>query len=469
MVNPLIRQTVMTAAAFVAMHATACEPIAKPGGLPRLEVSDNRRFLVDDHGHPFFWLGDTAWELFHRLDREEARRYLATRAAQGFNVVQAVVLAELDGLTTPDPYGNTPLEDGDPTRPNGDYFRHVDAVIAEANSAGLYVGLLPTWGRYWQGSQSIFTPENAEAYGHWLGSRYRDAGVIWILGGDRVVETEHERAILEAMAKGLRGGDGGRHLITFHPRGGRSSSEPFHGAPWLDFNMLQSGHSADNTNYTMIEADYARQPTKPCIDGEPAYEYPPDAMPAKRPVGAVQVRRNAYWSVFAGGFGHTYGTHPVWQMYAPPRTPLWDVKTAWSDALDLPGAIQLVHLKRLMLSRPFLDRIPDQSLVQDGQGESIRRVQGTRDGHPGRDDASFLMLYLPDEGTVRVATGRLAAETIRGWWFDPVEGTARPLGEMTNEPALVFETPRRKSGRDWVLVLDDAARNYPPPGGGSGP
>jgi hypothetical protein len=103
--------------------------------------------------------------------------------------------------------------------------------------------------------------------------------------------------------------------MTFHPGGGQTSSTWFHQADWLDFNMLQSGHSAQSTNYVPVERDYALAPPKPTLDGEPAYEYPPDAMPAKRPVGALQVRRNAYWAIFAGAFGHTYGTHPIWQMY----------------------------------------------------------------------------------------------------------------------------------------------------------
>src|SRR3954453_9780780 len=77
-------------------------------GLPRLKVSENRRFLVKEDGSPFFYLGDTAWELFHRLDRPEAARYLADRAAKGFTVIQAVVLAELDGLHAPNAYGHTP-------------------------------------------------------------------------------------------------------------------------------------------------------------------------------------------------------------------------------------------------------------------------------------------------------------------------------------------------------------------------
>ena len=91
-----------------------------------LKVSDNRRFLVYDDGKPFFYLGDTAWALFQRLDREEADYYLADRAAKGFTVIQAVILSEFDGLRVPNRYGDLPLHEADPLRPNEAYFRHVD-------------------------------------------------------------------------------------------------------------------------------------------------------------------------------------------------------------------------------------------------------------------------------------------------------------------------------------------------------
>lgn len=437
---------------------------ASTAALPGLKVSDNRRFLTTAEGRPFFWLGDTAWELFHRLDRAEAAHYLKRRAEQGFTVIQAVVLAEIDGLNTPNAYGHTPLHDNDPNRPDEDYFRHVDWIVAKANALGLYVGLLPTWGSYWHSKRVIFTPENAETYGRWLGSRYRDAGIVWILGGDRAVETDRHRAIIAAMARGLAAGDGGAHLRTFHPRGGQSSSAPFHTAGWLDFNMLQSGHSPQSTNYLAIEHDYALSPVKPCLDGEPSYEYPPDAMPPKRPVGALQVRRNAYWAVFAGAFGHTYGTHPVWQMYAPPRKPLWDVTTPWSDALDLPGAKQLAHLKALLVSRPFLSRLPDQALVVVGQGEAVARIQTTRDGTPGRNDATYLMAYFPEYRSVTLATRVIAGPELRGWWFNPRVGQAAALGTLRKGPTMEFTPPTQAAGDDWVLVLDDATSGYSAPG-----
>ncbi len=188
-------------------------------GEPRLKVSENQRYLVHEDGRPFFYLGDTAWELFHRLNREQADQYLADRAQKQFTVIQAVALAELDGLNTPNAYGHRPLIENDPTRPDvkdgpaNDYWDHVDYIVERAAERELFIGFLPTWGDKWnrQGGAGpeVFTPENARAYGRWLGKRYQHQPIIWILGGDRVVENDTHRAILRAMAAGLREGDGG--------------------------------------------------------------------------------------------------------------------------------------------------------------------------------------------------------------------------------------------------------------------
>jgi hypothetical protein len=450
--------------------------VAAFADLPRLKVSENQRFLVHEDGTAFFWLGDTAWELFHRLNREEADKYLENRAANGFTVIQAVALAELDGLHTPNANGHRPLLDDDPTKPdvkdgpNNDYWDHVDYIVNKAESLGMYIGFLPTWGdkwnKKWGVGPEIFTPENAEIFGRWLGQRYKDtSNIIWILGGDRPIETDTHKKVIQAMVRGLAKGDGGRHLMTFHPVGGQTSSTWFHDADWLAFNMLQSGHSARSTNYIPVERDYALEPPKPTLDGEPAYEYPPDAMPEKRPVGALQVRRNAYWAVFAGAFGHTYGTHPIWQMYDEGRKPLWDVVTPWHQSLDIPGATQLIHLKRLMLSRPCLTRIPDQSVIVSKPPTGIDRIQVTRDGRPGRDDGTYIMAYFPRHQPVTLNTGRIASKSLRGWWYNPRTGEATSIEEMTNDKTMPFAPPTNVEGEDWVLVLDDAQKNFPPPGG----
>ena len=157
--------------------------------MERIQVSENRRFLVTESGKPFFWLGDTAWELFHRLSREEAYHYLENRRERGLNVIQAVALAEMDGLRAPNFYGETPLIDLDPSRPNEAYFTHVDTIVRMAAEKGLYIALLPTWGdkviRMWGSGPEIFNPQNARAYGEYLGKRYKnDINVLWMLGGE---------------------------------------------------------------------------------------------------------------------------------------------------------------------------------------------------------------------------------------------------------------------------------------------
>ena len=105
--------------------------------LPLLKISSDSNYIVTVDDEPFFWLGGTAWELIHRLDKEEIDKYLADRANKGFTIIQTVILAELDGLNTPNAYGEKPLIENDPTKLNERYFEHVDYTIEKANELGL--------------------------------------------------------------------------------------------------------------------------------------------------------------------------------------------------------------------------------------------------------------------------------------------------------------------------------------------
>ncbi|MCU0962943.1 MAG: glycoside hydrolase family 140 protein [Pirellulaceae bacterium] len=445
---------------------------------PRLKVSDNGRFLVREDGSPFFWLGDTAWELFHRLDREEADRYLADRAAKGFTVVQAVALAELDGLNDPNPYGHVPLVDHDPTRPDvkdgpqNDYWDHVDYIVQQANARGMVVGFLPTWGdkwnKKWGVGPEIFTPDNAEAYGEWLGRRYREARLVWILGGDRPVETDVHREIIRRMALGLHRGDGGVHLHTFHPTGGSGSAQYFHDAPWLDFNMRQNGHVPEYTGrYDQTRADYDRTPIKPVLDGEPIYEDHPVSFRAGE-LGhsvAADVRRPLYWDLFGGACGHTYGHHSVWQMWSAAKAPINNPLLPWPAALDQPGAGQMQFARWLLESRPFLTRIPDASVVVPGRVPTAVPGAGRYYFASTRDvDGTYALVYVPVGRPFRVRMEVLRGRRVRAWWYNPRDGRATRIGEYENQGEREFVPPDRGEALDWVLVLDDIARDYPPPG-----
>jgi len=429
----------------------------------RLKVAENKRFLAHQDETPFFYLGDTAWELFHRLNREEAERYLEKRRAQGFTVIQAVVLAELDGLDTPNAYGDKPLLDNNPIKPNEAYFQHVDFIVNTAEAKGIFMGMLPTWGdkvvKAWGKGPVVFTEENARIYGKFLGSRYKDKpNIIWILGGDRLAD--QVEGIWRAMAKGIAEGDGGNHRMTYHPQGGQTSAKWFHEDSWLDFNMLQSGHSHfDLPNYEKVAADYRRTPIKPCMDGEPRYEdHPVNWKPENGWFNDFDVRQAAYWALFAGAHGHTYGCHDIWQMMAPGRQPISSARNNWYDVLDLPGAWDMLHVRNLIESRPFLTRVPDPAIITAGQREGAGRLQATRG-----DD--YLFVYTPYGHSFTVQMGKISGAKVKAWWFDPREGTAALIGTFTNDGAKKFDPPGEpKRGNDWVLVMDDAEKGFFEPG-----
>jgi len=442
-----------------------------------LKVSENGRFLIEENGRPFFYLGDTAWELFHRLNREEADRYLENRAHKGFTVIQAVALAELNGLNDPNPYGHRPLLNNDPATPDvkegpaNDYWDHVDYIVNKANALGLTMGFLPTWGDKWNkawGTGPVtFDPEKARIYGEWLGQRYRDKRLIWILGGDRAIENDGHKAVIRAMALGLRAGDNRAHLITFHPPGGQGSSAWLHGEEWLDFNMRQNGHVTEFRSYSNTRADYDRTPIKPVLDGEPIYEDHPVSFNAKD-FGhsvAADVRRPLYWDLFSGACGHTYGHHSVWQMYAPGRSPINAPLMPWFKAIDQPGAGQMQYGRRLIESRPFLTRIPDDSILVQAEvptsvpGAGLRRFVATRD-----QEGTYAMVYAPIGRPFSVRMNKINGSKVKAWWFNPRNGEAQSIGEFPNTGDRQFDPPNSGEMLDWILVLDDASRRYLPPG-----
>jgi len=431
----------------------------------KLEVSENKRFLVFEDGTPFFYLGDTGWELFHRLTKTETVRYLENRRAKGFTVIQAVALAELDGLNTPNPEGNKPLINNDPGKPNEAYFQHVDWVIRKAAENGLFIGLLPTWGdkvdpSTWGTGPKIFNPANASAYGKWIGDRYKNfPNIIWILGGDREGGGAN-KAVWDAMAEGIKSTDN-NHLMTYHPGGETSSSDWFQDSKWLDFNMCQTGHG--QRSYAIykriIVKDYGLKPVKPCFDGEPRYEdhpvnWNPDVLGW---FDDADVRQALYWNLFSGSFGHTYGCHPIWQMLAPGRAAVGLARHNWYDVLDLPGAFDLVHARRLLESRPFLSREPDQDLIVPGYFPETDYVAATR-------GKGYAFVYFPTGWTAEIRLDRIGADKLNAWWYDPRTGKAEFIEKIPGNGTKRFTPPSRGRGNDWILVLDDEEMKFSEPG-----
>jgi hypothetical protein len=442
-----------------------------PAQLPVLKVSDNKRFLVTKDGKPFFWMGDTGWELFHRLNMQDAEEYFKKRSEQGFTVIQSVVLAELQGLHTPNANGDIPLLNNDPAKPNEAYFRYVDTLIDLASKYNLYIALLPTWGdkvfkNTWGTGPEIFDASNAYVYGKWIGKRYKDrTNIIWVIGGDRNPRNNSQDvAIWRAMAKGITDGIGGADhaLMTFHPQpdGTSSSSQWFQNDDWLDVNMLQTGHCRDTPVWDMVSNDYNKSPAKPVVNGECIYEEMPVCFNPKELgyANAYDVRKAAYLSVFAGAMGHTYGCGPViW--FSEKGSNFFSAFHSWKEALELPAAKEMKYLRTLIESRPMLDRIPGQNILVNEGPCASERIQATL----GKD---YAFIYSAYGRPIIVKMNKISGNKINASWYDPRTGKTTFIGSFDNKgqqtftPPLPVASPVSSQREDWILILDNAEKKF---------
>ncbi len=434
----------------------------------KLRVGENHRYLKFENGEPFFYLGDTAWELIHRLNRDEANLYLGNRAEKGFTVIQTVILAQLGGLNVPNANGDLPLIDNDPAKPNEPYFKHVDYIVNRANELDMFVGLLPTWGSYWKqfGKKPpyVFNTENARDYGRFLGKRYRNSNVIWILGGDANINTTEERAVIEAMAKGLREGNDGNHLITYHPLGPGQSSDFLHDADWIDFNMFQSSHGGrDHDNGLFAEHDLSLNPLKPTLDGEPRYECIPVGFYFRNHdrldcFDDYDARQAAYWSLLAGACGHTYGHNSIWQMWQPGRSPAIEADIPWHEAIDHPGSFQMKFVRRLFESRPFTLLLPAQSMIFDGPKTGGGKIRAAL-----AQDGSFAFIYSPRGEQFTVDRRMIKGTRFREIWYNPRYGNSLVVHVTSSSTFQTYTPPTSGRGNDWILIIEDEAKKFPLP------
>jgi hypothetical protein len=455
---------------------------ARAGGGPRpwqhgaLQVSANHRYLEHADGTPFYYQGETAWLMPERLTRDEVAFYLGRCREAEVNVVQVQTVNGVPAMNCyaqsshPTGYDFSSVERGAaaPGSAAG-YWDHMDYIVHTAAADGIYVGMVCIWGGLVKAG--LMDVEQARSYGRFLAERYRDEpNIIWIIGGD--IRGDVKTEVWDTLATTLRRYDSG-HLITFHPRGRTCSATWFNDRPWLDFNMFQSGHRrygqrggdgdytiAENTeedSWRYVESALAQTPLKPVLDGEPSYEGIPQGLhdlTAPRWT-AADCRRYAYWSVFAGACGHTYGNNSIMQFYRPGVNAAYGATEPWYEALSNPGFNQMKYLHRLMLLFPYFDRVPDQDIIVGTKGERYERLIATR----GKD---YLLVYDYTGRPIRADLSRISGARKRCWWYSPTDGTFTPIGTFPSGTVEFVPSGAYGPGNDCVLVAVDERCAYVP-------
>ena len=462
----------------------------------RLKVSIvNPHYLQYEDGRPFFWLGDTGWEIFLRLSREDAQWYIYQRKEQGFNIIQAVMITEFEGVKAPNYYHALPFIDEDPEKPDitpgnnindsvaYDYWDHIDYLVNYAEKMGMYLALLPAWGEYViprEGRLLFKTTQQAYNYGWFIGNRYKNnKNIVWMLGGDRMPDERKDGVeIWRAMAEGISDGTNGEKnmdgaadysttCMTYHSFS--SSSQWFHNDEWIDFHSWGSYHSDYylSRSYEQATHDWNLARPKPTLNAEPAYEmHSVNWIAGNGLFMAYDVRDIAYWSVFAGACGHTYGNNNIWQFYDGEHQPITFADVNWKKALFSPGAEQMKYLKKLIESRPMLEMEPDNSIIAGQNPTGAGHIQAIK-------GKSFAFIYVPTGNVPSIRLGKITGSKIKAWWYNPRNGESSLIGIFDNSGEKTFIVPGMSkqmewliSGRgcDWVLVLDDTLKGFGQPG-----
>ena len=441
---PIFDRMVILRRCVVPVILLVCATLAWAANPYPLRVGPDHRHLVDQSGNPYLIQGDAGWSVISGLTKEEAEKYLDARRRQGFNSI-IINLIEHKFRGPVNRYGEGPFSTpGDFSTPNEKYFEHADWVIRKAQEKGIQIFLAPIYLGYigtdegWIEELLKNGPEKARNWGRYVGKRYRDFdNIIWIIGGDRNPDTARED--VDAVAQGIKESDG-RHLITAHCHPENSAIDQYKNEGWLDINSTYTY----NIVHDMLLRDYNRQPVMPFFLIESTYE-------GEHNASKVQVRRQAYWAILAGGTGQFMGNRPMW-LFDP----------GWEAALDSPGALDMQRLGELFHSRPWSDLLPDQKheVVVDGLGEfrGLDYLSAARTA-----DGGTIIAYLPTTRPFTVDMSKVSGKQAAGWWFDPRSGKATSIGSFPTSGKKEFRPP---ADGDWVLVLDDASRNLPAPGTG---
>ncbi len=386
---------------------------AQTSELGRLRVSKNGRFLVREAGKPVFLLGDTAWALPWKLNRDELVDYLDHRQKQRFNQIGIVAISPYD--TSANAHGDKPfqlkgtprtpkqpvatdesssptnsnktdyddeklikLKDKrwDPTRPittEGsspddavayDYWDHLQYFIEQAEQRGMVVTLAPTYGELVTGdfggtklARIIFNNANAYSFGRWIGRRYKShQNIIWMIGGDRnaVYGSKDYRPVFRAMAEGIADGVNGTN---------KQDGDADYSTTMMSYwprkwqpNSSEWFHEDRWLDFNSIQdaaEDQIRAVTHDyeLPNSKPTWLYEGRYEYHNKQFKAYQVRFQAYQTIFAGGFGHLYGNFRVYDFGRGMYTKAPDSqRDHWKKELSSPGADQMTHLRDLMVS-----------------------------------------------------------------------------------------------------------------------
>ena len=418
--------------------------LAPPGGVTfPAGVSANKRYLVDQEGKPYMLNGDSPQCMPGNLSTADMEFFFKDRQQHGFNAAWVNLICGpythgRDDYSTYD--GIKPFTDEhDLSTVNPEYWKRMDTMVELAKKYGITLVLDPAE----TGSFSDLLKENgegkSEAYGKFLGERYRDdVNIIWMFGND-YGDWENIDPYLVALSKGLRAADPKKlQTIELNP-----SNTSFDDPTWPPLIELASAYAYAPT-YEVVLRAYNAEPTTPVFMVEANYEF--ENNDKGPPTSDETLRRQEYWTMLSGATGQLYGNKYTWGFE----------DDSWKEHFDTKAVDEWQLMVRFFSARPWQDLVPDQQhrFLTDGAGEPTNQGDVLESDYATAattPDGSLGIVYVPTARTVKVDMSKLQPG-VTARWFDPTDGSLR-------DAKAPFTTPGKNAAgaEDWVLVIEQPA------------
>jgi len=430
--------------------------VAYTGDLPIYQhgfvaLRQQQRYFTYADGTPFFWMGDTHWQMpnTHRIDAcnhpehqggacphgGQFQHIVSNRLGKGFNVWQTYpAIAAEDGAKF---WWIEPWNQLNPGRFN----REFDFEMKYLADHGFVIALGLD---HYRASEDMPLGE-MKRMARYIVARYGAYPVVWITAQE-INKPSTDLDYWKAVAAEIDRLDGYNHPLSGHQWVLQVDQRSLGHEPWHDWFAVQGGHggnSPQSKGYYKSYWDF--QPSKPFVETEANYEL----VQCGGKADASGVRWQAYKAIQCGSCGYTYGGAGIWACRWD-RNSKWENYNVqvWFEGLDLPGSTQMKHLKTFYTQLDWWKFEPRWNDPAWGDWFQTEETVVSSDG-----DHSYVVYFYHSDPATGTLKHMAPAGIYAAAWFNP------RTGEYTQIPGSIqpmdgqWAVPSKPDSEDWVLLV----------------
>ena len=445
------------------------QAIAYTGDLPIykkgfLKVSSNKRYMVYNDETPFFWLGDTHWQMSdYERDGEcnygdncgsQFKHVVKDRMAKGFTVYQTYPDAGVNdggGNVHVANWWSTKYTRLDPVA----FQKYFDPKMTYLAENGFVVAL--GCGVHWLSTESVGLT-GMKMLAKYMVARYGAYPIVWITGQEVDIKPD-EMLIWKEVAKTIDSYDSYKHPLTGHLA--VNENYTWGQETWHAWFAVQGGHGTTRTyrDQAFYKGFWNYLPTQPFLEAEAKYE----DVDCGGLNDAIDERVAAYKSIQCGSLGFTYGVSGVWAMKWDTKIAGWDSysKYPWYVGVDAPGSTYMKYMKQFYNSFAWEELVPRYSdpLWCSFINPETSILTSTPDA------ARYVVYFYNSTTTTGTLKNMTDTKTYSARWYNPGTGKSILISDAVSSIGGNYIIPQKPDNKDWLLLVEYATAKSNLPAG----